>query len=960
MAYKIAHDLTAKERTSDVEVQEDVTFTEMGLSKLVLNGLLSCGFVKPSPIQNKSIPLGLLGFDLIVRAKSGTGKTVVFGVIALEKINIKSNFVQVIILVPTREIAIQITDVLTSIGCEIKGLKVASFIGGTALDADRRKLSGCHIAVGAPGRIRHLIDKGYLNVEHVCLYVLDEADKLMEDSFQADINYVYSKLPIEKQVISSSATYPGDLEFFLESYMHSPILSSADDGPILIGLKQFVTVVPHHPNAIKQVQIKVNELVKIFKKVPFKQCLVFSNYQTRAQSVCNKINSIGYESIFTVGNQNMDKRLDAMNKLKNFKCRIMLTTDLTARGIDAENVNLVVNLDIPKDSATYLHRIGRAGRYGSRGVSINIVAENEISTFQDLLLSIGGRTFSIMKLPQNYPENIWDTSDAAFEKLLATQEKIREDNTEAEKKIIDSVNGTIVDSLFDSKVADLNVIQVPESGKNTKQQKEKKNIKQSIKIDNLDMSSSAMINGQSEDFRNNTVSISSNDLSNNEKSTVKLYPMKLIKSRHSNNNRYNRKIADKNVLQTMIHKEIDLKKITNESRTHYGNDVFETNNFKILLKMSADVQKSLNQKDSEEWVLHEALRWKNILTYEMSLLENLLPKRNNETNLCENNFYAALFVFYYIQKKALLCVYPEIRDENEIKDTYLYSENNPKVNLLKMYGEIEDFKSMCRGKKNQFDSCFPYPTDFKKPLPNLMLSEDELNEYKVAIKYLISNINIYEKFWNKIRFILSSLDDNSKQSLTERLNANYEISHDELLTLVSDNVNKICLEQSNGECTNELIDQHTEKLEENDVSITNDLNADSKSSTNYIPSEVQTSEKHKKSTKYIPLVSNNITYSNSTGATSSSQHYEAGSKSTNDNTYAKRRNQHTNQQSQYDYNSNNHWYPSHNADDNDRGSYNYLDYRISNDELETFFINLRHQTDQVHLREYYYHMINDS
>ncbi|KAJ8670528.1 hypothetical protein QAD02_001787 [Eretmocerus hayati] len=447
MTCNIAHDVSSKERTSDIEIQENVTFAEMGLSEVVLNGLLKCGFHKPSPIQHKSIPLGRCGFDLIVRAKSGTGKTAVFGVIALEAIDIQVDSVQIIILAPTREIAIQIKEVLSSIGCEIKGLRVECFIGGVTIESDRKKLSKCHIAIGAPGRIKHLTNKGYLNLDHVRLFVLDEADKLMEESFQKDINYIFSKLPINKQVISSSATYPGDLETFLESYMQTPLLTSADnDHSILVGVKQFVYVVPHHPNAMKQVQIKIEALTKIFEKVPFKQCLVFSNYQTRAQSVCNRISSMGYPAIFTVGNQHMDKRIDALNKLKHFKCRIMFTTDLIARGIDAENVNVVINFEIPGDSATYLHRIGRAGRYGSRGLAISIVSEKEVMTFQDLLLSVGGINFSIFKLPQDFPENVWESNTDEFDQLQATQSSLTT-NTEEEKDVMDSLNGVLVEKL---------------------------------------------------------------------------------------------------------------------------------------------------------------------------------------------------------------------------------------------------------------------------------------------------------------------------------------------------------------------------------------------------------------------------------------------------------------------------------------------------------------------------------
>lgn len=148
----------------------------------------------------------------------------------------------------------------------------------------------------------------------------------------------------------------------------------------------------------------------------------------RAQSVCNKITSMGFPAMYIVGSQDMNKRLDSLSKLKNYECEIMLTTDLTARGIDVENVNLIINLDIPIDSATYLHRIGRAGRYGSYGISISIIAEKELKVFQNLMFNVGGRDFSILKLPTPYPTNIWNMTDLNFEKVVAKEAECAFDN----------------------------------------------------------------------------------------------------------------------------------------------------------------------------------------------------------------------------------------------------------------------------------------------------------------------------------------------------------------------------------------------------------------------------------------------------------------------------------------------------------------------------------------------------
>ncbi|XP_057326773.1 probable ATP-dependent RNA helicase DDX46 isoform X2 [Microplitis mediator] len=261
-----------------------------------------------------------------------------------------------------------------------------------------------------------MIDKKLIKIDNVRLFVLDEADKLMDNSFQKDVDYIFSKLPVNKQAILSSATYPKDLHLFVTKYMRSPLVCSPDDSsPILLGLRQFVVIVPNHPNLMKQVRTKMEELLKIFSKIKLKQSLVFFNYQSRAQSVCNYLNSNGFQSMYITGNQDMKKRLNTVEHLKNFKCRILCTTDLTARGIDAENVNLVINFDVPHDSATYLHRIGRAGRYGSYGSAINLISTHELNTFKDLLLSINFPNIALYKLSSDYSQDIWTKNIEKFQ-----------------------------------------------------------------------------------------------------------------------------------------------------------------------------------------------------------------------------------------------------------------------------------------------------------------------------------------------------------------------------------------------------------------------------------------------------------------------------------------------------------------------------------------------------------------
>ncbi|XP_031846731.1 uncharacterized protein LOC116433117 [Nomia melanderi] len=845
MANITAHDIFKIPRTKDIKIQENVTFYQMGFSQKILDGLSVCGFQKPSPIQLKAIPLGRCGFDLIMRAKSGTGKTLVFCVIALEMLDIQISSVQVLILAPTREIAVQISEVCSSLGCEIKGLKVEVFIGGMTLDGDKKKVKGCHIAVGAPGRIRHLIDKGLLTVENVRLFILDEADKLMESSFQKDINFIFSKLPLNKQVIASSATYPGDLESFLSAYMCSPVLTSPDnDGPVLIGLKQFVAFVPFHPNAMQQVQIKVNELKKIFNKVPFKQSLVFTNYQSRAQSVCNKITSMGFTATYIAGNQDMTKRLEAINKLKTFKCRIMLTTDLTARGIDADNVNLIVNFDLPADAATYLHRIGRAGRYGSHGISITIIAENELETFKQLLASVGDSNFYVLKLPTNYPDDIWTTPVTKFDKIFANSH-IKENSPKTGMSTA-SVNNLIV---TDDKVVEYNKILGNETLNsmnkvtvNNVQPCGVENVKNSVfKTTNNFHKSSFNLSDKIEVsslFFEDIDTITPPPVKETEEDTLKCYSQSKLKVIHkikldpiSNNPSKWQKSNENKEFEVDLTdlQEDDLSDIDIENVVDYLSYNFRTkklegetvcddginiaaisentvstgteelasaqnaeDEIKELICCFNDYVTNYGKCDSytdleeEEAQVKQATTWKKKLDFEINLLDTTMNiMKESVQKLIYFEHIKMLKTFYNIQKRAVLCIYPEIRTEDEVNDTYLYS-GSIDGQLLQVYKEIEDFKSLHRKSGKEFCAYFPYPIKEHEYMPNLMFTEKDMEDYRNALRYLKSSPYPREKLLPIINFV-AFISENTHYDILKKLQVQKEKSFDELLETIQNN-----------------------------------------------------------------------------------------------------------------------------------------------------------------------------
>ncbi|XP_040007566.1 probable ATP-dependent RNA helicase DDX20 [Xiphias gladius] len=376
---KAAHDIETRKRTDDVLLSEGIDFGSLLLSQAVLDGLSAAGFRKPSPIQLKAIPLGRCGLDLIVQAKSGTGKTCVFCTIALDSLVLENPATQALVLAPTREIAVQIHSVLMAIGCAMEGLECHVFIGGRPVSQDKPHLKKCHVAVGSPGRIKQLIELGMLSTASIRLFVLDEADKLLEEgSFQEQINWIFSSLPVNKQMLALSATYPESLAQHLTRYMREPTfvrLNPSDMG--LKGLKQYYKLVQSHPLPHKVFEEKVQHLLELFSKIPFNQALVFSNLHTRAQHLADILSSKGLPAVCISGGLSQDQRLEAMSKLKQYQCRVLISTDLTSRGIDAEKVNLVINLDVPQDWETYMHRIGRAGRFGTQGLAVTYCCHGE-------------------------------------------------------------------------------------------------------------------------------------------------------------------------------------------------------------------------------------------------------------------------------------------------------------------------------------------------------------------------------------------------------------------------------------------------------------------------------------------------------------------------------------------------------------------------------------------------------
>ncbi|KAF9151507.1 DEAD (Asp-Glu-Ala-Asp) box polypeptide 20 [Linnemannia schmuckeri] len=404
--------------SSDVHINENLDFSSLVSNPLLLKGLTESGYQRPSPIQLKTIPMGRLGLDMVAQAKSGTGKTVVFSIIAIESVlsqlpkdllaNITTSnsssgskssqqqYPRAVIIAPTREIAVQIQDVIVNIlqGGLNKVITCVAMIGGMPIQKDKENLKRCSIIVGTPGRVHSLVETGHLDTSHVRLFVMDEADKLMEDLYRDDVFKICKGLGSKKQVMAFSATYDDDLLAHLDKLVKNPVYVMLTNGtPELEGVLQFYKTVKLSQEQqassvfMRQTHLmeaKFAELEGIFTHTPFYQAIVFLNHTRRATDLVKFLARRGWPAMHIASGISQIERLAIMEKARKFELRVLVCSDLIARGIDIDRVNLVVNMDLPRDPETYLHRIGRTGRYGTTGLAVSIVDDTELKTIEIL------------------------------------------------------------------------------------------------------------------------------------------------------------------------------------------------------------------------------------------------------------------------------------------------------------------------------------------------------------------------------------------------------------------------------------------------------------------------------------------------------------------------------------------------------------------------------------------------
>jgi ATP-dependent RNA helicase UAP56/SUB2 len=346
-------------------------FREFLLKPELLRAIADCGFEHPSEVQHECIPQAILGTDVICQAKSGMGKTAVFVLANLQQLNPTPGEVSTIILCHTRELAYQICHEFDRFKKYLPTVKAAVFYGGIPVQQNKDTLKNeqPHIVIGTPGRILQLSEEKSLDMKHVKYFILDECDKMLESlEMRDDIQKIFRATPHDKQVMMFSATLSDAIRPVCKKFMHNPLEIYINDGAKLTlhGLKQYYVQL--------QEKEKNRKLVDLLDALEFNQVVIFVRTIQRCIELNKLLVDCNFPSIAIHKNLKQDERIEKYKKFKDFQARIMVATNIFGRGIDIERVNVVINYDMAENSDTYLHRVGRAGRFGTKGLAISFIS----------------------------------------------------------------------------------------------------------------------------------------------------------------------------------------------------------------------------------------------------------------------------------------------------------------------------------------------------------------------------------------------------------------------------------------------------------------------------------------------------------------------------------------------------------------------------------------------------------
>ena len=370
----------------------EYSFEDLDINDDLLRGIYSYGFEKPSKIQYKSLPIFESGKDMIAQSQSGTGKTGAFSIGILNNIDIKMKKTQYIVLTPTHELAKQIYNVIENLGARMD-ISICKVIGKTNINDSIRELSrDPQIIVATPGRLFDMISKKHIFTDNIKTLIIDEADEMLSSGFMEVLQNIIRCIPKTSQMCLFSATMPKEIIDLTENFMNNPekLLINRDE-LTLEGIKQFYI-------DLKQYNWKFDVLYDIYETINVTQSIIYVNSKNVLNNLYDRLSRDEFPVSYIHGDMQTSEREKNLNDFKNGTTRIMLSTDLLSRGIDIQQLSLVINFDLPRNKETYIHRIGRSGRYGRKGTAINFVTSEDIDHMNEIQKFYNTK---IDEMPQN-------------------------------------------------------------------------------------------------------------------------------------------------------------------------------------------------------------------------------------------------------------------------------------------------------------------------------------------------------------------------------------------------------------------------------------------------------------------------------------------------------------------------------------------------------------------------------
>jgi superfamily II DNA/RNA helicase len=367
-----------KDYILDSENVQPLTWDELGIKDDILRSIYKFGFEKPTPIQLMSFKPIVDGRDIVAQAQSGTGKTGAFTIACLHKINISEKITQVLILAPTRELVLQIFNVITELSSSIDNILTKYLVGGSNVSDDIQYLNKDkpHLVVGTIGRTYDMIRRNKLNVSNLKLLIMDEADELLSSGFKEQIKDLFQYLTTKTQISLFSATIPKDVISITNKMLNNPI-------HILVKQENLsLECIQQYYIALQNDSQKYDTLTDLYSIIQMNQSIIYANTIEKVDEIYHNLKKDNYSVVKIHSYMDKSQREDALKSFRNGSNRILISSSVTSRGIDVQQVSTVINYDIPRNIETYLHAIGRSGRYGRKGIAINFVTKYDINVMR--------------------------------------------------------------------------------------------------------------------------------------------------------------------------------------------------------------------------------------------------------------------------------------------------------------------------------------------------------------------------------------------------------------------------------------------------------------------------------------------------------------------------------------------------------------------------------------------------